>query len=662
MLSHVVIPKGEPDHKLQRIRKRKDQQQDHNPLSNGPEIPGVPFGRKLLASIDSIRQRKARPNQNNLINYMLKNYKIDGEETLITIKKMIELEHVVEVNYKGFISYRNASNWKRFPLYKNRPEAFRKDKINSETISDAFSQLILQEPDYLNTGIPAPRLIDHLLNGHSNPTTQRMVEDFLKKEVSQGRFENLSNGNYLLVGSSNMSGGSVTINASIPKQVEILNITSDSTFYDDNSSYSSHNDNTLSYTNITNNTLKKEDCIEIIMGKDWIMNEEIHESNNSITDTNSTKSFENHNSQDITNCTVKKRNKTERKQKLEVRSDDSQDMFDLLMDNNDDHKEEFVSSSTPSPSSDTNNTNSFRAVKRQIRVKKVFDPSDNFIVKKKKSKQPKTMPTKPKTMPTKPNATIPQENRETVTHSQNKETSKDEYCHCCSSDKPEPFVECKDCTTKVHLSCALPSKKTSKKALIHWRCERCKMCEVCHETVESGTMVSCYKCDRASHIKCLSDKKAQKASKWECQDCKTKRKSPSLEKVSKSSDSTDASEVTDRLKAEIKETANSPKISEVIHKKITKKSENKKKIDPNIPDVRKWTVEQVFLFFSRYFPRHAQAFKDLEIDGASLLLLNKKTIIEKLGGLHGKLGPALKIYKQIVILKARYDDPALYWL
>ncbi|XP_023314982.1 PHD finger protein 10-like [Trichogramma pretiosum] len=324
------------------------------------------------------------------------------------------------------------------------------------------------------------------------------------------------------------------------------------------------------------------------MGKDWIPNGEIHESNNNITDINSTKSFENHSSQDITNCTVKKSNKAERKQKLEIRHDldyDSQDMFDVSSDNKiepykeikDVLKEKFLASlnliRTSLIPSDTNNTGSVRAPRRLTRirkVKKVFDPSDNFIVKKKRSKQPKTMPTKPKkpkTMPTKPNATIPQENRETVTHSQNKETSKDKYFHCCSSDKPDSLVACKDCTTKVHLSCALPSKKTSKKALIDWRCERCKMCEVCHDTVESGTMVSCYQCDRASHIKCLSDKKTQKASKWECQDCQTKRKSPSLEKVSKSSDSTDASEVTNPLKAEIKETANSPKISEVIHYK-----------------------------------------------------------------------------------------------
>ncbi|XP_023318533.1 uncharacterized protein LOC111694453 [Trichogramma pretiosum] len=370
-----------------------------------------------------------------------------------------------------------------------------------------------------------------------------------------------------------MSGGSVTINASISNRVEILNITSDSTFYDDNSSYSPYGDNTLLHTNtnITNNTLKKEDCFETITGKDWIPNGEIHESNNNITDINSTKSFENHSSQDITNYM------------FDVSSDNKIEPYNEIKEV---LKEKFLASlnliRTSLIPSDTNNTGSVRAPRRLTRirkVKKVFDPSDNFIVKKKRSKQPKTMPTKPKTMPTKPNATISQENRETVTHSQNKETSKDKYFHCCSSDKPDSLV-----------------------------------------------------------------------------------KSPSLEKVSKSCDSMDASEVTNRLKAEIKETANSPKISEVIHNKITKKCENKKKIDSNIPDVRKWTVEQVFLFFSRYFPRHSQAFKEHEIDGASLLLLTKKAIIEKFGGLHGKLGPALKIYKQVVILKARYDDTALYWL
>ncbi|CAB0030544.1 unnamed protein product [Trichogramma brassicae] len=216
MPSHMAM-RRDPAQKLHKVKKRKDQQ---HPVSDGPEIPGVPYGRKLLRSIDLLRRRKARPDQNRLIGFMLRTHKIDGPDTMKTIRKLIELEEVIEVNYKGSISYRNASNWSRLPLYKNRPEGFRKDKINSTTVSQAFSELVLEEPDYLNTGIPAPSTV--------------------------------------------------------------------------------------------------------------------------------------------------RRSKAERKQKLQVRSDDSQDMFDLLTDNNDDHKEEFISSGTPSPTSDINNTNSFRAARRQV--------------------------------------------------------------------------------------------------------------------------------------------------------------------------------------------------------------------------------------------------------------------------------------------------------
>ncbi|KAL7307125.1 hypothetical protein TKK_0000852 [Trichogramma kaykai] len=635
MPSHMAM-RRDPAQKLHKVKKRKDQQ---HPVSDGPEIPGVPYGRKLLRSIDLLRRRKARPDQNRLIGFMLRTHKIDGPDTMKTIRKLIELEEVIEVNYKGSISYRNASNWSRLPLYKNRPEGFRKDKINSTTVSQAFSELVLEEPDYLNTGIPAPRLIDHLLNGHSNPTTHRMVEDFLKKEVSEGNFKNLSNGNYLLVGSTNMSGGSVTISTSVPEPMEILNIARDGNLFDGLSSNGSHNDNAVSDTN---SIMKKEDCIEIILGKN-LMNggkdvsfEVNNESGNLIVNTHSKENIENTNCQDNnTNSTVR-RSKAERKQKLQVRSDDSQDMFDLLTDNNDDHKEEFISSGTPSPTSDINNTNSFRAARRQVRVKKVFDPSDNLVVKKKRGRQPK-------------NASIVQENRETVIQPQIKEPSKDKYCHFCSSDKPESLVECKDCTTKVHLSCALPSKKMNKRAFIDWRCERCKMCEICHETAESGTLVSCCKCDSASHIKCLSEKKGLKGSKWRCQDCRPKQQSSILEKVSKSSDSS-AQDFTEHFKAEIKAISNGQKVQTA--------NDETPKIDPNIPDVSKWKVDEIYHFFFRHFPLHAHVFKDHEIDGPALLLLERKKILENL---NLRLGPALKIYKQIVLLQARYDDHKLYW-
>lgn len=48
-----------------------------------------------------------------------------------------------------------------------------------------------------------------------------------------------------------------------------------------------------------------------------------------------------------------------------------------------------------------------------------------------------------------------------------------------------------------------------------------------------------------------------------------------------------------------------------------------------------------------------------EIDGHSLLLMKR---IDVLTSLKLKLGPALKIYRHIVKLQVRRDDPKLYWL
>lgn len=48
-----------------------------------------------------------------------------------------------------------------------------------------------------------------------------------------------------------------------------------------------------------------------------------------------------------------------------------------------------------------------------------------------------------------------------------------------------------------------------------------------------------------------------------------------------------------------------------------------------------------------------------EIDGRSLLLMKR---IDVLTSLKLKLGPALKIYRHVVKLQVRRDDPKLYWL
>ena len=160
---------------------------------------------QILEAIDQLRRRKARPDADRICNYLLRKFSVDARDTIAELHRLIEAEKVIQVDYKGNTSYRNASKWSRLQLYKNRPEGFVKEKLNSSMIAGAVAELVVEEPDYLDQGVPAYRLVEQLLDGVSNPTSRRMVEDFLAKEVANGNIAKLANGNYSLVESSDMT-------------------------------------------------------------------------------------------------------------------------------------------------------------------------------------------------------------------------------------------------------------------------------------------------------------------------------------------------------------------------------------------------------------------------------------------------------------------------
>lgn len=83
----------------------------------------------------------------------------------------------------------------------------------------------------------------------------------------------------------------------------------------------------------------------------------------------------------------------------------------------------------------------------------------------------------------------------------------------------------------------------------------------------------------------------------------------------------------------------------------------------NVPDVTKWTHQQVFEYFNRNlgFPaRDAAVFKDEEIDGEALMIMKRSDIVttkfQKL-----KLGTALKMWSQIIMFQTGSNDPTQAW-
>lgn len=83
----------------------------------------------------------------------------------------------------------------------------------------------------------------------------------------------------------------------------------------------------------------------------------------------------------------------------------------------------------------------------------------------------------------------------------------------------------------------------------------------------------------------------------------------------------------------------------------------------DVPDVKKWTHQQVFEYFSKNlgFSTHdAAVFNEEEIDGEALMIMKRTDIVttkfQKL-----KLGTALKMWSNIIMFQTGSSDPSQAW-
>lgn len=105
-------------------------------------------------------------------------------------------------------------------------------------------------------------------------------------------------------------------------------------------------------------------------------------------------------------------------------------------------------------------------------------------------------------------------------------------------------------------------------------------------------------------------------------------------------------------------TAEVPQINIEKAKKLFKTPYNNAPNSDTIPDVSAWTYNQIHDYFEKLFPKEAYIFKDQEIDGTSLLLMTRSDMFK----FNLKLGPALNIYRHIVMLQTRSYDPRKTWM
>lgn len=354
---------------------------------------------QILEAIDQLRRRKARPDADRICNYLLRKCAVDARDTIADLHRLIEAEKVIQVDYKGNTSYRNASKWSRLQLYKNKPEGFVKEKLNSSMVAGAVAELVVAEPDYLDQGVPADRLVEQLLNGSTNPATRRVVDDFLSREVASGNLTKLNNGNYSLVATQEMTHDSVQQITSYEQNN--VNVNDDnnktkiiaSSMVNNSYEYIECDDVTVATDSRSNtprssrhtspkNDPKKEECYEIIIGKNSTKSRprfgDVKDEPNCVNGGN--------NSNHSTN--LKRRgSKAERKQRLEVRREEPSLEIEIKYEDyrretakDRERREDFEqlsedrdeddagrSSTNPSPTPSSNNAGSFRSARRKVR-------------------------------------------------------------------------------------------------------------------------------------------------------------------------------------------------------------------------------------------------------------------------------------------------------
>ncbi|KRT84808.1 PHD finger motif containing protein [Oryctes borbonicus] len=560
----------------------------------------------ILEAIDQLRRRKARPDADRIFNSLTRRHAIDFTDAKTALEQCVQNGVVLKVEYKGNISYRNAA--KKFSHLKrdSQGEVIRDtnkpNKNFTGLLTRAIAELVLIEPDYLELGVPGGELIKSILSKDSVRYTKKYVSILLDKEVESGSLIRMENGNFL-VG---------------PAKSDVQN-------------------RKLETEHIKFSDLTTDNNHEIIFGE------------------------------------VKLKRKPGPKPGL--KKEKSIDTFIL---------------------SGKIDNGKLRVGGRRKRAKKVFDPSDNNIPKK----RGRPVGSLNKSTIEKQLAKLSDnDSRPESRSSNNSHKEQGGVCYVChlqnKKGSNDRMISCRECSNKAHFSCLNGEDMMLGMCPDNtWQCPHCKTCVTCYETSDAGYLAVCSICADAYHLGCHQPKiieKIKPGSRWLCINCQMpeqlvvndiqlgfgnvdtlpKERGESMSPTSPFSGNsspinfntspTPPSPTPPTLspQAHLNGHRASPAFSIKSESPSFKDLDLDENIDPSIPDASNWTYDEVYNYFAQYFPEEAKVFKEQEIDGPSLLLMKR---IDVLTSLKLKLGPALKIYRHVVKLQVRRDDPKLYWL
>ncbi|KAL3869037.1 hypothetical protein ACJMK2_041781 [Sinanodonta woodiana] len=227
---------------------------------------------------------------------------------------------------------------------------------------------------------------------------------------------------------------------------------------------------------------------------------------------------------------------------------------------------------------------------------------------------------------------------------------------------PEKLLICKECNAKAHPFCMDYSEELARRALHSpWQCIECKTCCLCEDAGDPDCILFCDACDKGYHTKCHQPEVEEKPQgKWVCSRCLSDGvRLEDIETSISPADSTtfdlyDSGSTIDLLPPSCSNESSSLGETSTTDRRLQNDSlvtrpKFPRQISRPQLDASEWTVDDVVRFFRDLgFEKQAEAFREQEIDGKSLLLMKRNDVLT---GLAIRLGPALKIYQHVMKLQ-----------
>lgn len=123
--------------------------------------------------------------------------------------------------------------------------------------------------------------------------------------------------------------------------------------------------------------------------------------------------------------------------------------------------------------------------------------------------------------------------------------------------------------------------------------------------------MTCFSCDDAYHYFCHTSRVTipKSSSKWYCNECAQKQQCK-VNDIQNANLVNGTSRPDSPSNAPILPPVLSPQVSPTRGSSDQMEDDGPKgPIDPNIPDARSWTSEQVYQYFARLFPKEAEVFR-----------------------------------------------------